>query len=146
MEEILRLYARRLGYRAAVSRPETLVGCEQLVAAETHCTGTMDADPLHGLDSGPAIELGGGRILPHHRCGALAQQSAADRRLGGTVVADGIYRTCFQGRFQPEVFDIHLPGTARRPQIAGVVSLPVGASTNLFRFSSDCATVPVTQG
>ncbi|WP_176754309.1 hypothetical protein [Nitrosomonas sp. Nm132] len=32
------------------------------------------------------------------------------------------YFTCFQGRLQPKVLDIHLPRTAWRPQIAGVAA------------------------
>jgi len=41
-----------LRYRAFVSQPETLVGREQLVAAETHCAGVVDADSLDGVDTG----------------------------------------------------------------------------------------------
>ena len=43
------------------------------------------------------------------------------------LAAHGIYRTCFQGRLQPEVLDIHLPKTAWRPKIASVAALsPAG--------------------
>ena len=135
-----------LGYRTLVSQPETLVGREQFMATETYCAGTLDADSFDSVDTGSVIKLGSGRILPHHGGGTVAQQTTADRRFGGAVATDGIYRTCFQGRFQPEVLDIHLPRTAWRPQIEGVASLPVADSTILYRFSFDCATVPVTQG
>ncbi len=42
--------------------------------------------------------------------GTMARQTTTtDRRSGGTVATHGIYRACFQGLFQPEVLDIHLP-------------------------------------
>jgi len=46
-----------LGYRTVVSQPETLVGREQSVAAETHRVGTMDADSFDGMDSGSVIDF-----------------------------------------------------------------------------------------
>nr|WP_239796054.1 hypothetical protein [Candidatus Nitrotoga arctica] len=40
-----------LGNRTLVSQPETLVGCQQLVATKTHCAGTMNTDSFHGVDA-----------------------------------------------------------------------------------------------
>jgi hypothetical protein len=60
--------------------------------------------------------------------------STVDRRPCGTVDAYGIYRTFFQGRFQPEALDIHLRKTARRSKIAGIAPSSA-SSTNLVRFT-----------
>jgi len=98
-----------LGHRTLVSQPEALVGREQFVAAETHCAGVMDADSLDSVDTGSAIESGCGRIFPYRCRGAVARQTTTDWRSGGAVATNGIYRTCFQGQFEPEVLDIHLP-------------------------------------
>jgi len=61
--------------------------------------------------------------------GTVVKQTTADRRFGGAVATHGIYRTCCKGWFQPEVLDIHLPGTAWRPQIEGVASQSAARST-----------------
>lgn len=135
-----------LGHRTVVSQPETLVGREQSVAAETHRTGTVDADSFNGVDAGSAIEFGRGRVLPDQRCGTVARQATADRRSSSTMATNGIYRTCFQGWIQSEVRDIHLPGTARRPKIADVALLSATDSKRFNQFSINCATDPVTQG
>ncbi|KRH78445.1 hypothetical protein FERRO_14320 [Ferrovum sp. JA12] len=135
-----------LGYRTVVPQPETLVGRQQSVAAKTHRTGTVDADSIHRMDTGSATEFGGGRKLPYRCRRPLARQATADRRFGGAVAAHGIYRTCVSGRFQPEVRDIHLSGTARRPKIASVVPPSAALSMRFNRFGLNCVTAPVTQG
>ena len=112
-----------MGHRTLVSQLEALVGREQFVAAETHCAGVMDADSLNGVDIGSAIESGCRRSFSYRCRGTMARQTTTDRRSGGAVAAHGIYRTCFQGQFEPEVLDIHLPQTARRPKITGVAAL-----------------------
>ena len=134
-----------LGYRIAVSQSEALVGREQAVTAKTHSVGAVDADSFHRMDAGSAVESGRGRIFFRCRRVTLARQTSADRRFGGAVVAHGIYRTCVSGRFQPEVRDIHLPGTVRRPKIAGVTLLSVADSKRFKQFNLNCVITPVTQ-
>ena len=127
-------------------QPEALVGREQFVAAETHCAGVMDADSLDSVDTGSAIESGCGRSFSYRCRGAMARQTTTDRRSGGAVATNGIYRTFFQGQFQPDVLDIHLPQTARRPKITGVAALSAANGMNFVRFTPSCAIVRVTQG
>ena len=50
------------------------------------------------------------------------------------LAAHGIYRTCFQGRIQPEALDIHLPKTAWRSKIASVAALSPAGNISLTRF------------
>ena len=135
-----------LGDRTAVSQSETLVGRKQPVAAKAHCAGAVDADPFNGMDIGSATEFGGGGIVPHRSCRTLARQATANWRIGGSVAPNGIYRTCFSGWFLPEVLDIHLPGTARRSQIAGLAPPSAANSKRFKQFSLNCATDSVTQG
>lgn len=130
-----------LGHRTVVSQPETLPGCEQYVATKTHRAGTMDADSLHGMDIGAITEFGGGRKFSHHRRFSVARQTSADRWISGAMAAHGIYRTCVSGWFLPEVCDIHLPGTARRPKVAGVTLLSAADRMRFNRFSLNCATM-----
>jgi hypothetical protein len=58
--------------------------------------------------------------------------------LTGGLVAQWLrmefYFTCFQGRLQPEILDIHLPRTAWRPKTASVASLSPANNINLTRF------------
>ena len=95
----------------------------------------MDADSLDGVDTGSAIESGCRRSFSYRCRGAMARQTTTARRSGGTVATHGICRTCFQGQFEPEVLDIHLPQTARRPKIAGVAA-PSAASNQYHSFHS----------
>lgn len=57
----------------------------------------------------------------------------------------GIYRTCFQGQFQPEVLDIHPSKTARRPKITGLATPSAASNTSFIRFSLVCFTDWVIQ-
>ena len=117
-----------------------------LLATETHCAGVMDADSLDSVDTGSAIESGCRRSFPYRCRGAVARQTTTDRWSGGAVATNGIYRTFFQGQFQPEVLNIHLPQTARRPKITGVAALSAANGMNFVRFTPSCAIVRVTQG
>jgi len=51
-----------------------------------------------------------------------------------------------QDQFEPEVLDIHLPQTARRPKITAVAALSAANGMNFVRFTPSCAIVRVTQG
>ena len=133
-EEILHLYARRWGIEPLFHNLKRLSGCEQFVAAETHCAGVMDADSLDSVDTGSIIESGCGRSLPYRCRGAMARQTTTDWRSGGAVATHGIYRTCFQGQFEPEVLDIHLPQTARRPKITGVAAPSAASDISFIHF------------
>lgn len=57
----------------------------------------------------------------------VARQTTTDRWYGGAVATHGIYRTCFQGGFEPEVLNTRFPQTAWRSKIAGVAAsaLPI---------------------
>ena len=77
-----------------------------------------DADSFLRLGTDAVIGFGGGRNLSDCRGCALALRATADRRFGGTVDAHKIYRTCLSRRFRPEVPEIRLPGSTRRPKIA----------------------------
>ena len=127
-----------LGHRTLVSQPEALVWREQLVAAETHCAGAMDAGSLDGVDTGSVIESGCGRIFPYRCRGAVARQTTTDRRSGSAVATNGIYRTFFQRQFQPEVLNIHFPQTARRPKITDVAALSAANGMSFVRITPSC--------
>jgi hypothetical protein len=86
-----------LGHRTLVSQLEVLVGCEQSVAAETHCAGVMDADSINSVDAGSAIEPGCGRSFSCRDRSAMAQQTTTDRRSGGAVAAHGILLDLLSG-------------------------------------------------
>ena len=94
---------RAMGYRAIVSQPEAMVGCDELVAAIEGRAGTVDADSLHGVcpDASARPEVVG--IFPVDGNRALAQRRDD---YGGTfraVDANPIYRTSRTRCLQPEV-------------------------------------------
>ena len=99
-----------------------------------------------GVDTGSVIESGCGRSFSYRCRGAVARQTTTDRRSDGAVATHGIYRTCFQGQFEPEVLDIHLPRTTRRPRIAGVAAPSAASKAVSFASFLVCVTVWVTQG
>ena len=132
-EEILHLYARCWGVNNLWQQKRT-------------CAGVMDADSLDSVDTGSVIKSGCDQCFPYRCRGTLARQTTTDRRSGGAVATHGIYRTCFQGQFEPEVHDIHLSKTARRSKIAGVAAPSAANSMNFVRFTPSCAIVRVTQG
>lgn len=94
---------RAMGYRAIVSQPEAMVGCDELVAAIEGRAGTVDADSLHGVcpDASARPEVVG--IFPVDGNRTLAQRRDD---YGGTfraVDANPIYRTSRTRCLQPEV-------------------------------------------
>lgn len=134
-EEILHLHGRCWGIEPLFhDLKRWFVGCEQFVAAETHCAGVMDADSPDGVDTGLVIESGCGRSFSYRCRGAMARQTTTDRRSGGAVATHGIYRTCFQGQFEPEILDIHFPQTTRRPKITSVAAPSAASNISIIRF------------
>lgn len=94
---------RALGYRAFVSQPETVVGCDKPVAAIEGGAGTVDADSLHGVcpDAIACPEVVG--ILPVDGDRAVAQGGDDHGGTFRAVDAYPIYRTSRARCLQPEV-------------------------------------------